>query len=204
MRNRRAQRPRKVLAVVAGLLLIAATHPAKGRRRAANKSEAHLYNPTDYLQTQARLAGANPVAGLAGSPSIPNGAEPANQVNTQKFGQIPGVTCASDAAAGSNGQPPTGPNAAKYCAPGDAACLIGNKKPANSPDQRSKTSAPSGAELAEQLVGLLRDNCRPAAADSKKGFSPAVDVSVAPPAGNEAAPNKRPQVSASFGISGSF
>ena len=63
---------------------------------------------------------------------------------------------------------------------------------------------PSASELADQLLGLLRDNCRPFGSENKRGFSPAVGVSVVPSTESDGAASKKSQVSAAIGINGTF
>ena len=178
----------KVAKYIAVLALLCGTVDAQaaGRRRRRGAA-SQLYNPQDYLRAK------SPVDARVHS-------DPASlQAQAPSLGQLTGVTC--DSAQAQNAQQQLGP-ADKACAPGDVNCMGAVYR--DSVANGGRASMPSAKELADQLIGLLRDNCRPLGSDTKRGFSPAVEVSVAPPVAGDGAPISKNQVSAAIGINGTF
>ena len=175
----------KFIAILAALCCTVDAQAA-GRRR-SRKAAAQLYNPQDYLRAKSSVDAqvhSDPAPQLAQGPTI---------------GQLTGVTC--DTAQAQGAQQQVGAND-KSCAPGDANCTSAVYR--DSVAGGGRASVPSASELADQLLGLLRDNCRPLGSENKRGFSPAVEVSVAPSATADGAASKKSQVSAAIGINGTF
>ena len=175
----------KFIAIVAALCCTVDAQAA-GRRR-SRRASAQLYNPQDYLRSKSPVDAhvlSDPASMQAQAPTI---------------GQLTGVTC--DSAQGQNAQQQLGAGD-KACAPGDVNCMGAVYR--DSVANGGRASMPSAQQLADQLIGLLRDNCRPLGSDSKRGFSPAVEVSVAPPAAGDGVGTSKNQVSAAIGINGTF
>lgn len=161
---------------------------AAGRRR-SRRASAQLYNPQDYLRAK-NSVDTQPLH----SDSAPQ------QAQGPTIGQLTGVTCDSAVMQGTQQQQAGAGD--KTCAPGDANCTSAVYR--DSVAGGGRANVPSASELADQLLGLLRDNCRPLGSENKRGFSPAVGVSVAPSAAADGAASKKSQVSAAIGINGTF
>ena len=175
----------KFIAILAALSCTVDAQAA-GRRR-SRKASAQLYNPQDYLRAKKSVHAqphSDPLPQQAQGPTI---------------GQLTGVTC--DSALVQTAHQQVGPGD-KTCAPGDANCSSAVYR--DSVSGGGRASVPSASELADQLLGLLRDNCRPLGSENKRGFSPAVEVSVAPSATVDGAASTKSQVSAAIGINGTF
>lgn len=172
--------------VVLAALCCTVDAQAAGRRR-SRRASAQLYNPQDYLRAK------NSVDAQVRSDPV------AQQVQGPTIGQLTGVTC--DAALVPTAQQQAG-FGDKTCAPGDAHCSSAVYR--DSVAGGGRANMPSASELADQLLGLLRDNCRPLGSENKRGFSPAVEVSVAPSAAADGAASTKSQVSAAIGVNGTF